>query len=182
LIEPRAPYERIVVELRNAILDGRFAASEPLPTIKQLADTYQVATGTAHRALSLLTDWGLIDVSRGQRATVRVSVSGEDSHNRNNMAHNHECVADQHQDDSKNATKTAPQLWEITLRGPDGRRYPRRHVCADINQPDSFRGHLLSIARIETPTETDDGDSWVSDYELEIAQPGGYEPKLVLRW
>jgi hypothetical protein len=41
----------------------------------------------AHRALSLLTDWGLIDVSRGQRATVRVSVSGEDSHNRNNMAH-----------------------------------------------------------------------------------------------
>jgi DNA-binding transcriptional regulator YhcF (GntR family) len=87
LIEPRAPYERIAVELRNAILDGRFAASEPLPTIKQLADTYQVATGTAHRALSLLTDWGLIDVSRGQRATVRVSVSGEDSHNRNNMAH-----------------------------------------------------------------------------------------------
>ncbi|MGH3872564.1 MAG: tyrosine-type recombinase/integrase [Pseudonocardiaceae bacterium] len=193
LADPRAPYERIAVELRSAILDGRYTANKPLPTIKQLAETYQVATGTAHRALSLLADWELVDVSRGQRATVRVSASwvaesvqsqpgGKTSDKTSNTKYDPECAADQCHADSENPTKTASQLWEITLRGPDGRRYPRRHACADINQPDSFRGHLVAIARLEAPTETGDGEDWINDYELEIAEPGGCEPKLVLRW
>ncbi|MBV9163837.1 MAG: tyrosine-type recombinase/integrase [Pseudonocardiales bacterium] len=178
LAEPRAPYEQIAVELRSAILDGKYAAGELLPTIKQLAEIYQVATGTAHRALSLLTDWGLIDVSRGQRAIVRLSAPLATELVQPQTA----SETDQHPNDSDDAAKTAPRMWEIILRGPDGRRYPRRHAYADINQPDSFRGHMLAIARIEAPTETDDGDSWINNYELEIAEPGGNEPKLVLRW
>ena len=157
LAGPRAPYERIAVDLRSAILDGRYADGEPLPTIKQLAETHQVATGTAHRAVSLLVDWGLVNVSRGQRAIVRVTepstagavqpqLSNEISGSTENAALNHENFADQHQDSSDDtATTAAPQLWAITLRGPDGRRYPLRHVCADINQPDSFRAHLLLL-------------------------------------
>jgi hypothetical protein len=99
-----------------------------------------------------------------------------------NAAFDQERSADQHQDDSEKAATTAPQPWAITLRGPDGHRYPPRHVRADIHHPDSFRAHLLAIARIETPANTDDGDNWISDYELEVAEPGGHEPKLVLRW
>ena len=78
----------------------------------------------------------------------------------------------------------APQLWAITLRGPDGRRYPARHVRKDIDQPDSFRAHLLAIARIEDPLSTDGGDNWIGDYELEVRDPDepGKEPERVLRW
>jgi hypothetical protein len=78
----------------------------------------------------------------------------------------------------------ASQLWAITVRGPDGRRYPVRHVCEDINQPDSFRSHLLAIARIERPGNTDQGESWIGDYELEIREPGKEHenPKFTLRW
>jgi DNA-binding transcriptional regulator YhcF (GntR family) len=193
LANPRAPYERIAVELHSAILGGNYADGEPLPTIKQLAQTYQVATGTAHRAMSLLTDWGLVNVSRGQRATARISeavpaesvaphTSRETVDNIANTTFDHERAADQHHDDSENATTAAPQLWAITLRGPNGHRYPSRHVGADIHQPDSFRPHLLAIARIETPADTDDSEHWISNYELEIAELAGREPKLVLRW
>ena len=193
LANPRAPYERIAVDLRSAILGGKYSDGEPLPTIKQLAQTYEVATGTAHRAMSLLTAWGLVNVSRGQRATVRIikpvpaeSVTPHTSHETTdtigNTAFNRERTAGQHHDDSENATTTTPQLWAITLRGPDGHRYPPRHVRADIRHPDSFRPHLLAIARIETPADTDDGDHWISNYELEIAELGEREPKLVLRW
>lgn len=179
LAEPRAPYERIAVELRSAILDGKHAAGEPLPTIKQLMESYEVSTGTAHRALSLLADWGLVNVSRGHRAIVQANaLSATESIQP-------QATVDKTSDDvcgKENTPKTAPRLWEITLRGPDGRRYPRRHVRADINQPDSFRGHMLTIARIEAPTGTDDGGSWIHDYELEVAEPGAPEPKFILRW
>jgi hypothetical protein len=78
----------------------------------------------------------------------------------------------------------APQLWVITVRGPDGHRYPVRHVCEDISRPGVFRAHLLAIARMERPMETDRGESWIGDYELEIREPGKEheDPKLALRW
>jgi DNA-binding GntR family transcriptional regulator len=138
LANPRAPYEQIAVDLRGAILNGKYSVGEPLPTIKQLMATYNVATGTAHRAISLLADWGLVNVSRGQRATVRVSAPS--------AAESIQLQAASAASDNGGGeitTKTASKLWEITLRGSDGRRYPRRHVCADIDQPDLFRGHLL---------------------------------------
>ena len=49
---------------------------------------------------------------------------------------------------------------------------------------DSFRAHLLAIAGMERPTETDRGESWIGDYELEIRKPGKEEEdsKFTLRW
>jgi hypothetical protein len=57
-------------------------------------------------------------------------------------------------------------------------------VCEDINKPESFRSHLLAIARMEQPRETDRGESWIGDYELEIREPRKEtgDPKFTLRW
>jgi hypothetical protein len=65
----------------------------------------------------------------------------------------------------------APQYWTITLRRPDGNRYPPRHVRDGINHPDPFRAHLIAIARIEAPAQTDNREGWVGDYELEVREP-----------
>jgi hypothetical protein len=75
-------------------------------------------------------------------------------------------------------------MWAIIVRGPDGSRYPVRHVCEDINRPDAFRVHLLAIARIERPGDADSGESWIGDYELEIHEFGKEHeaPKFTLRW
>lgn len=68
---PLAPYEVIAADLREQIENGRYDVGSPLPTVAELAATYNVATGTINRAVALLRESGLIEVSRGRRATVR---------------------------------------------------------------------------------------------------------------
>jgi integrase len=72
---PRGPYETIAAELREQIAAGQLRAGNQLPTIADLAARHGVAVGTAHRALDLLRSEGLVEVSRGRRATVREPLS-----------------------------------------------------------------------------------------------------------
>jgi hypothetical protein len=83
--------------------------------------------------------------------------------------------------------EVSPNLgfWSVTLRGPNCRRYPPRVVQASIDNPESFRSHLVGIARIEEPSETDAGEQWIEKYELEVRKLGTGEnsPALaILRW
>lgn len=168
--DPRSPYQKIPAEIRRSILSGSLGEGDFAPTEKQLAAEHQVAIGTAHRAMELLKTWGFIRSSRGRRAVVVRPTDPLDSPS-----------ADAPDNEAATAS---PQLWMITVRCPDGHRYPARHVCEDISRPDSFRAHLLAIARMERPTETDRGESWIGDYELEIREPGkeNEDPKFTLHW
>jgi integrase len=75
------------------------------------------------------------------------------------------------------------RFWLVTLRGPHGKRYPSRMVRASLADPDSFRPHLLGIARIEAPDHTDAGESWIGDFELDVADPAaGDATTVTLRW
>ena len=64
------PYRRIAADVRGAIRSGFAAAGSPLPIEKALAGRYGVPPSTAHRAVALLAEAGLVKVSRGVRATV----------------------------------------------------------------------------------------------------------------
>ncbi len=76
----RGPYETIAEALRDDIRSGRLKPGDELPTVADLAVANlavanlavanTVAVGTAHRAMALLNDEGLIDVARGRLATV----------------------------------------------------------------------------------------------------------------
>jgi integrase/DNA-binding transcriptional regulator YhcF (GntR family) len=183
LPDDEAPYERVAAGLRAQIASGELPVGSVLPTHKQLAQQHGIAASTAHRVTALLSSEGLVVVSRGRRATViRQPLSDEEQDSRD--ADERVSLADDPQDGSNEATMAAPQLWVITVRGPDGCRFPPRHVCEDISRPDSFRAHLLAIARIERPTETDRDESWIGDYELEIREPGKERenPVFTLRW
>ncbi|MBE1467587.1 GntR family transcriptional regulator [Kibdelosporangium phytohabitans] len=68
--EPRHPYERVAAALRSRILEGVYSPGEFLPTSQQLALEHEVSAGTVNRAFDLLKGWGLVDASRGSRATV----------------------------------------------------------------------------------------------------------------
>jgi site-specific recombinase XerD/DNA-binding transcriptional regulator YhcF (GntR family) len=179
-------YERVAAELRGQIASGKWPVGSALPTHKQLFQQYGISAGTAHRVTELLSSEGLVEVSRGRRATVvRRPLGDADPGSR--IAYDEATRVlpdDSHQQDSDKTATAAPQLWVITVRGPDGRRCPARHVCEDISRPDSFRAHLLAIARIERPMETDRGENWIGDYELEIREPGKEQgdPKFTLRW
>jgi len=66
----RNPYEVVAAALRSQILSGSLPAGSLMPSRKELAQSYHIAVGTAHRAVALLGEWGLIDIRRGHRAVV----------------------------------------------------------------------------------------------------------------
>jgi integrase len=70
LVVPRGAYDSIAQALREDILSGRLRPGDHLPTLVELAAEFMVAVGTAHRAITLLSEEGLIDVTRGRRAVV----------------------------------------------------------------------------------------------------------------
>jgi DNA-binding GntR family transcriptional regulator len=69
-LESASPYQRIVADLRGAISCGALRAGDPLPTVEQLKNRYQVSAGTANRAIAELKAEGLVRASRGRRAIV----------------------------------------------------------------------------------------------------------------
>lgn len=71
---PRGPYEQIAEAIRDDIRTGRLKPGDQLPTVAELASANTVAVGTAHRAIALLKDEGLIKVARGRRALVAAEV------------------------------------------------------------------------------------------------------------
>jgi integrase len=76
----RNRYEAVAADLRAQILDGRLASGSFLPSCKELAASYGIAVGTAHRAVGRLGEWGLIDAQRGKRpAVLGPSAAGADS-------------------------------------------------------------------------------------------------------
>ncbi len=68
--DPTSPYQRIAADLRGAIACGALQPGDPLPSVEQLRARYQVAAGTANRAVAELKELGLVTASRGRRATV----------------------------------------------------------------------------------------------------------------
>ncbi|KAA2265233.1 tyrosine-type recombinase/integrase [Solihabitans fulvus] len=69
-VDPHSPYEKIAAAIRQRILDGELKVGDPAPSLKDIAAEHQVAAGTAHRAMALLKEWGLVEASRGRRAVV----------------------------------------------------------------------------------------------------------------
>jgi integrase len=67
---PSGPYAVIANDLRGAIRSGVLRTGHQLPTIKDLRTRYDVSSATAHRAVQLLKDEGLVSASRGRRAFV----------------------------------------------------------------------------------------------------------------
>lgn len=69
-VEDDSPYRRIAADLKAAIKCGALKAGDPIPTLVDLTKRYEVAESTAHRAITVLAEAGLISVRRGKRAVV----------------------------------------------------------------------------------------------------------------
>jgi DNA-binding GntR family transcriptional regulator len=68
--EDASPYLRIAADLGAAINCGVLRPGDALPTLVELSKQYGVAESTAHRAIALLDEAGLVSVVRGRRARV----------------------------------------------------------------------------------------------------------------
>jgi GntR family transcriptional regulator len=55
------PYLRIAADLREKIANGELLPGEQVPSLDALAETYRVSRTTAHRAVQVLVDEGLLE-------------------------------------------------------------------------------------------------------------------------
>lgn len=70
-IDPASPYQKIAVDLRDRIATGEIPVGLPIPSLKQLARDHDVSASTVQRAVTLLDDWGLVELHTGRRTLVR---------------------------------------------------------------------------------------------------------------
>ncbi|MEV7488886.1 GntR family transcriptional regulator [[Kitasatospora] papulosa] len=82
----RPPYARIAGHYRDLISSGELAPGELLPSIRALADQWQVSTATADRAMKLLRDEKLVNGIPGVGTEVMARpvslASGSERHDR----------------------------------------------------------------------------------------------------
>src|SRR5438093_10348657 len=67
----RRLHEDVAEQLRDAILDGRFAAGTKLPPERDLAIEFDVNRTSIREAIKVLEGLGLVTVRQGDGATVR---------------------------------------------------------------------------------------------------------------
>lgn len=66
------PHQQIANHLRGEIAAGKYSPDGPaLPSVNRLAQEWEVARGTALKALQMLKDEGLIEVEDGMGYYVR---------------------------------------------------------------------------------------------------------------
>ena len=173
VVPEREPaYLRAANELRRRIVDGELRVGGAPPSEKQVAAEFGVAVGTAHRVLSQLRAWGVVEMVDGRRRVVRPPAPPPEEPPSAPAPVEPVTVGD----------PAATRFWSVVLRGPDGHRYPARIVAASLADPASFRPHLVGIARMEAPERAGDGEGWIGDFELEVSEPGSAEPAVTLRW
>ena len=63
-------YMELYVELKNAIESGKYLQGSFLPTEMGLMETYQVSRTTVRRAMAMLKEDGLVNISQGRGAEV----------------------------------------------------------------------------------------------------------------
>lgn len=166
-IDPRNPYEVVAVGIARRIDSGELAPGTPAPTAKELIAQHPIAVSTARRAVALLKEWGLlVNDGHGRPRVVAVGASAP-------------LVGVE--------APTTPiggqaRFWSVTVRGPDGKRFESRLVHATIDDPESFRAHLVGIARGECPNLPAEASGWISEYEVEIRDPRSDETATILRW
>jgi DNA-binding FadR family transcriptional regulator len=72
----RRLHEEVAEQLRDAILDGRFAAGTKLPPERELSVEFDVNRTSIREAIKVLEGLGLVSVRQGDGATVRPLVEG----------------------------------------------------------------------------------------------------------
>jgi DNA-binding FadR family transcriptional regulator len=69
--DPRAPYLQVVDALTKAVIAGEYEPGAQLPSLAALAEEFDVAVGTARRALRVLADQGITTTRQGTGSFIR---------------------------------------------------------------------------------------------------------------
>ncbi|MDR7279129.1 GntR family transcriptional regulator [Catenuloplanes atrovinosus] len=145
-------YRQIADALRTRIAAGEFSPGQPFPAESVLSIEYGVARNTVRRALSLLTEEGLLTLASGRRQLARGGENGMPEHRR---------IAD-----------------DLSARIADGRMRPGQALPSESALSTSYgvaRGtvrHALASLEGAGLVEARRGKGWF----VRASRPGGDSP------
>jgi GntR family transcriptional repressor for pyruvate dehydrogenase complex len=76
-VKPRRAFEDIIVQIENAIYEGRLTVGDRLPPERELAEIFQVSRASVREALRVLEAFGVLSARRGTGADSGSIVSAE---------------------------------------------------------------------------------------------------------
>lgn len=152
---PQSPYEHIAYELRAKILTGELTGGTQIPTLNQIMTDNDVAAGTAHRAISLLKIWGLVDTARGRPTTVAPNITEPRT-----------ASAPVDLDAAETPEPAGTQLLEFEIRHL-GKTVRIFSAEADPAQPSQLRQLLAAAVRRDGRDASE-----ILDYEMDIRRAG----------
>lgn len=151
------PYARIAAALRRAVETGRVTRGSTLLSVKQVAAAYDVSVGTAHRAVGVLAEEGLVEVVPGHGYRVLVSTSPAID------------VSPEPVDAAASTPPSCPGLFDLVLRHR-GQVAARFSSEVDPSDPDDLAEVLVAAVLRAGGCEED-----VSEYELDVSSGGAEE-------
>ncbi|MFW6042024.1 MAG: tyrosine-type recombinase/integrase [Guyparkeria sp.] len=158
-VYPRAPFELIASQIRDEILSGQPQPGEAAPTNNEIRQQHDVSAGTAHRALGLLKEWGLIsETQRGRRSTILPTEALETATTSNNRSPAEQPATPR--TSSSDGAATTPLRLRLLLLGKQVKEFS---TLADPNDSDQLHRLFTAMARRNAG-----GDLDLLDYELEV--------------
>ncbi|WP_078883342.1 MULTISPECIES: GntR family transcriptional regulator [unclassified Streptomyces] len=123
------PYLQVVQELRRRIVDGELADGDRLPSVRQIAEEWQIAQATAMKALAALRADGLAESVVGVGTVVRSRYLHRSAADRLDRAlRTGKIYPEGEHAVIKSATLAVPPAWVADLLGLDeGTQAIRRH-------------------------------------------------------
>lgn len=158
-VYPRAPFELIASQIRQEILSGHRQPGEAAPTVNELRQQHDVSAGTAHRALGLLKQWGLIsETQRGRRPQILLTEAPQTATTSNSLPPDEESGTPQ--TGGSDGAAIMPLKLRLLRLGAQIKEFSTR---ADPSDSDQLHRLLTATAKRHAG-----GDVDLLDYELEV--------------
>ncbi|WP_263251656.1 GntR family transcriptional regulator [Saccharopolyspora rosea] len=156
--DPKSPYEKLAAEIHAQVARGELSKGDQLPPMKELAKEHGVSVGTVQRAVQLLKVWGVVEASRGQRATVEAVPDAGDAGRPDERE-----VAGP----SAEAALDRPEVFEFEVRrlGESARTFVAEADPTDTGQ---LRRLLAAAVRRDGRNLSE-----ILDYEMDVRRRGG---------
>jgi DNA-binding transcriptional regulator YhcF (GntR family) len=157
------PYDIIAGTLRETIESGGLPVAAFLPSLKVIAAEHAVAVGTAHRAVSLLVEWGHAEVvpGRGVRVVSHPPVSVVEEAPALMPAEPPAPAVDE--------AGPAARMLDFVIRRR-GEHVTRFSACAVPGSADELR-----VVLVDAILRRGEDEARVAEYELELRHAGEHE-------
>jgi len=142
-VKPVRAFEGVVVQIENAIIEGRLRVGDRLPPERELVETFQVSRASVREALRVLESLGVLSARRGTGADSGSIVSADNGNPLSSLLRLHVALLQVPLSDLLDVREVVEVLTarQATARASDEDLYRLRDILASMQatyEPEDF--------------------------------------------